>query len=65
MQGIVYIKAYFIIDSGSLKCYLGTLITNLQLFYIRMGQLLSWQDKAAKSLPKSFIFYQVAVKAKK
>ncbi len=36
-QGIVYIKSYFIINSGSFKCYMGTLVTNLQLLYIRMG----------------------------
>ncbi len=36
-QGIMYIKSYFIIDSGSFKCYMGTLVTNLQLFYNRMG----------------------------
>ncbi len=36
-QGITYIKSYFVIDLGSFKCYLFTFITNLQLFYIRMG----------------------------
>ncbi len=36
-QGIMYIKSYFIIDSGSFKYYMDTLVTNLQLFYIRMG----------------------------
>ncbi len=36
-QGIIYIKSYFIIDSGSFKCYMRTLVTNLQLFYTRMG----------------------------
>ncbi len=35
--GITQIKSYFIIGSGSFICYLGTLITNLQIFYFRMG----------------------------
>ncbi len=35
-QGIMYIKSYFTIDLGSFKCYLGTFIGNLQLFYMRM-----------------------------
>ncbi len=29
--------SFFIIDSGSFKCYMGTLVTNLQLFYITTG----------------------------
>ncbi len=33
-KGIAYIKSHFIIDLGSIKCYLGTIITNLQLFNI-------------------------------
>ncbi len=36
-QVIMYIKSYFIIDLGSFKCYLGTFIANLKLFYIRMA----------------------------
>ncbi len=33
----MYIKSYFIIDLGFIECYLGTFITNVQLFYIKMG----------------------------
>ncbi len=36
-QGIKYINSYFIIDLGCFKYYLGIFITNLQLFYVRIG----------------------------
>ncbi len=37
-QGIIYKKSYLMIDLDLYDiCYLDTFITNLQLFYIRMG----------------------------
>ncbi len=63
-QGIMYIKSYFIIDSDSFKYNMGTLVTTCNNF-ISGWEFLGWQDKAEKSLQKSVIFYQLALKAKK
>ncbi len=64
-QGIICINSFFIIDLGSFKCYLDTFITNLQLFYVRMGVTrLASYDNAEKPLHKMVIFYIMVLEAK-
>ncbi len=52
-HGITCITSYFITDLGSFKCYLGTFITNVQLFYI---SALDWHDNAETSLQNKWLF---------